>query len=155
MIFNRTLPLKLPLEKQHDLAARVHAMDFLVYAYVQSGNLAKAKAMETEALSIKQQDFSGDMDRFYFVHVHFPAQFAVETKAWKDAESLTAPADAAPDFQAAIDWARAIAAGHRRDVEAAKLAVKSYDDALEAVRKTTYAYVADQMATQRDEAHAC
>jgi hypothetical protein len=91
MIFNRTLPLKLPLEKQHDLAARVHAMDFLVYAYVQSGNLAKAKAMETEALSIKQQDFSGDMDRFYFVHVHFPAQFAVETKAWKDAESLTAP----------------------------------------------------------------
>jgi hypothetical protein len=71
-VIQSNLASKASAEKQHDLAARVHAMDFLVYAYVQSGNLAQAKAMEIEALSIKQQHFSGDMTAFISSMCIFP-----------------------------------------------------------------------------------
>jgi hypothetical protein len=49
---------------------------------------------------------------------------------------------------------KAIAAGHLRDVNAAREAVANYDRALAAVRQSSYAHVAEQMTTSRDEAHA-
>ncbi len=142
-------------EQQHATADRLHAMDFLEYAYLQLGDIDRAKAVESGALRVKQLDFSKDMQDYYFyVKVNFPSLLMLETKAWKDIYQLTLPPAAAPDFQAGIDWAKAIAAGHLRDRAAAEQAVHNYDSALEAVRKSTYAYVADQMTTSRDEAHA-
>lgn len=91
---------------------------------------------------------------FFYVQVHFPSLYAIETKNWKQAYSLAAPKDAGPDFQAVVYWARAIAAARLHDVNAAAAAVRNYDSALDAVRKTSYASVADQMASGRDEAHA-
>jgi hypothetical protein len=37
------LTSKTAAEKQHSLSDRVHAMEFMVYAYLQSGDFAKAK----------------------------------------------------------------------------------------------------------------
>ena len=142
-------------EQQHAAADRLHAMDFLEYACLQLGDLDRAKAIETEALSVKKQDFSKDMqDYFFYVQVHFPSLNLLETKNWNAAYSLTVPADYAPDFQAGIYWAKAIAAAHLHDIGATKDAVNNYDLALDAVRKTSYAYVAEQMTSSRDEAHA-
>ncbi len=144
---------KTTAEKQSATADRLHAMDFLLYAYLQMGQDRNANATENEALQVGKGDFSKDMeDYFYYVQAHFPALFALETHNWKAAEAL-APVPAGPEFQALTYWAQAVGAGHLRDVPAARSAVEKYDKALEAVKKGPYAYVAEQMATNRDEAH--
>ena len=149
------LACKAAAETQHGAVDRLHAMDFLEYAYLQLGDYGQAKAVETEALRVEQHEFSKDMeDYFFYVQVHFPALYVLETEDWKAAYKLKIPANAAPDFEAVIDWAKAVAAGHLRDVNAASEAVANYDRALDAVRKSSYAHVAEQMATSRDEAHA-
>ncbi|MGA8025988.1 MAG: hypothetical protein WB992_02510, partial [Bryobacteraceae bacterium] len=142
-------------EQQNAQPDRLHAMQFLEYAYLQLGERDQAKAVETEALATKKQDFGKDREGFYFyVQVSLPALYVMETKAWKDAYSLTIPEGAGPDYQAKVCWARAIAASRLHDAVGAGEAVKKYDSALEAVRKSSYAYVAEQMTTDRDEAHA-
>ncbi len=149
------LASKAAAEKQSQTASRLHAMDFLEYAYLQIGQDEKARAIEAEALQVPKQDFEAEMAPFfYYVQVHFPALLTLETRAWKDAGLLRFPADAAPDFQAVTYWAQAVAAGHLKDIAGAKKAVAKYDQALEAVKKSSYAYVADEMTTSRDEAHA-
>ncbi len=133
---------------------RLHAMDFLIYAYLQIGEEDKAKSIEAEALQVPKRDYSPEMQEFFDnVHARFPAMLALETRSWKDAESLS-PVNAAPDFQAITYWAQAVGAAHLHDVDATRAAVANYDKALEAVKKSTYAYVADSMSTARDEAHA-
>ncbi len=142
-------------KKQGATADRAHAMDFLEYAYLQTGQTENAKRTEEQALSIPRKDFPSEIPGlFFYVQVHFPSLFVLETRAWQDAEHLTAPPDAAPDFQANAYWAQAIGAAHLHDVPRARTAVEKYDAALDAVKKSSYAYVADEMATARDEAHA-
>ncbi len=149
------LESKAAAEKQGSTGNRAHAMDFLEYAYLQTGQSKKAKSIEEEGLSIPRKDFPEEIPGlFSYVQVHFPALFVLETRAWKDGEALKPPPDAAPDFQATIYWAQAIAAGHLHDIAAARAAVENYDRALDAVKKSAYAYVADEMTTTRDEAHA-
>ncbi len=148
------LESKAAAEKQRSTRDRVHAMDFLEYAYLQTGQSKRAKSIEEEALDIPQQDFpEGKSGYFSYMQVHFPALFVLETRAWRDAEELKPP-DAAPDFQAVIYWAQAIAAGHLHNIADARGAVEKYDRALDAVKKSSHAYVADEMTTTRDEAHA-
>jgi tetratricopeptide (TPR) repeat protein len=149
------LASKATAEKQGSTPARAHAMDFLEYAYLQTGQTSRAKAIEEEALRIKKKEFSDGMDDyFYYIQVHFPPLFNLETRDWKAAEALTPMPNAAPDFQAVTLWANAVGAGHLHDMAAARIAVEKYDQALEAVKKSSYAYVAEGMSNSRDEAHA-
>ncbi len=149
------LASKAAAEKQASTHDRAHAMDFLQYAYLQTGQAGRAKVIEEEALRISKQDFSKGMeDYFYYVQVHFPALFNLETQDWKTAEALTPVLNMAPDFQAVTLWANAVAAGHLHDVTAAQSAVNKYDQALEAVKSSSYAYVANGMSNSRDEVHA-
>ena len=141
--------------KQRSTHDRVHAMDFLEYAYLQTGQSAKAKVIGEEAMAIPKEEYAENfVDYFFRTQVHFPALLALETRAWREAENLQPPLNAAPAFQAITYWAQAVAAGHLRDVAVARTAVEKYDAALDAVKKSSYAYVADEMATTRDEAHA-
>ncbi len=149
------LASKTAAEKQSSTHDRAHAMDFLEYAYLQTGQNDRAKSIEEEALRIRKQEFSKDMeDYFYYVQVHFPALLNLEMRDWKTAEKLTPAPDFAPDFQAVTLWANAIAAGHLHDIAAARIAVTKYDQALEAVKKSSNSYVAKGMSNSHDEAHA-
>ena len=149
------LASKRTAEQQRQTAARLHAMVFLEYAYLQLGDFPKAKAVEIEAIGVPQAEYSAQMkDSFYYTQGYFPALYLLETGAWKSAASLPLDPKAPPDLQAQVFWARAVAAGHLRDSSAATAAVRSYDLAVEAVRKTSYAYVVDQMKATTDEAHA-
>jgi tetratricopeptide (TPR) repeat protein len=63
-------------------------------------------------------------------------------------------AGATPDLHAVICWAHAIAAGHLRDQKAGHEAARAYEEDLAAVKKSSFAYVADAMQNSRDETHA-
>lgn len=133
----------------------LHAMDFLEYAYLQIGDDAKAQAIVTKALAVRQDQLdAGFGDYLGYVHAHFPAVFALETLDWKSAEALEPPPGAEPANQAITYWARAVAAGHLRDVPAARAAAEQFDAMLDAVKKGPHPFAAKNMSGQRDEARA-
>ena len=141
-------------EQQKSFPDMLHAMNFLEYAYLQKGDFERAKQIETEALEVPKGELADMSGMFNYVRVRFPSLYLLETHDWKSALAMPIPEDVEPDFQAVVYWTRAVAAGHLRDTEAARRAVAGYDAKLEAVRKSSYAYVADSMVRERDEAHA-
>ena len=141
-------------EQQKSFPDVLHAMNFLEYAYLQKGNFDQAKRIETQALQVPKEQLGDIPGMFNYVRVRFPSLYLLETHDWKAAQSMPVPDDAEPDFQAVVYWTRAVASGHLRDVRAVQSAVASYDVKLDEVRKSSYAYVADSMTEERDEACA-
>lgn len=69
---------------------RLHAMEFLEYAYLQTGRFDAAKAIVTEAQTIQPTDVDPRYpDMWASVEARYPAMLAIETKDWKTAEHLT------------------------------------------------------------------
>jgi tetratricopeptide (TPR) repeat protein len=135
--------------------SRLHAMDFLEYAYLQIGEDGKAKEIIAESGTVQAADLEQGFSSYLnYVRAHFPATYALETRHWKDAEALHPPAGAEPMHQAITYWARAVGAGHLRDVAGARTAVRQFDTMIEAVKKSPHAYAAKGMQTNRDEAQA-
>ena len=141
-------------KQQRAFPEMLHAMSFLEYAYLQEGNFEQAGQVEKQALRVPKEQLGDMTGMFNNVRVRFPSLYMLETHDWKVAQFMPVPEDAEPDFQAVVYWTRAVAAGHLRDVRAAQAAVTSYDVMLDKVRKSSYAYVADSMIGERDEAHA-
>jgi tetratricopeptide (TPR) repeat protein len=139
----------------HMMHNRIHSMDFLEYAYLQIGDDAGAKGILDELATIKPEDVEQEF-RSYFNEMRalFPAQYALETRQWKDALAFQPPAGIEPYSSADTYWAQAVAAGHLHDAPAAQKAVAQFDAMVEATRKSNKSYIADNMTTDRDEAHA-
>ena len=134
---------------------QIHAMDFLEYAYLQIGENSKAKAIFDQLATIHAGDVDPGLDGYLDrMGAHLPAMYALETRQWKEALALQPPAGAKPSAQAITYWARAVAAGHLRDVAAARDAVLQYDAMLDTVRKSSRPHRADYLGANRDEAHA-
>jgi tetratricopeptide (TPR) repeat protein len=99
---------------------RLHAMDFLQYAYLQTGQEDRAKAITDEAAEIRPGDFSPGIDRYYYImESDFPTHLALETGDWSAAISLQPPAGADKLTRRAFYWAHAVAAGHLDNQQAA------------------------------------
>jgi tetratricopeptide (TPR) repeat protein len=135
--------------------ARLHPMDFLEYAYLQTGQDEKARAIEAEAVAVRNEGFTRGLEPYYFyVQAHFPALLALETKNWKAAESLQPIAGAKPGVQAITYWVQAVGAGHLGDVAAVRVAVHNLDEALEADKKSHPDSALPPVDTNKNEAHA-
>jgi tetratricopeptide (TPR) repeat protein len=140
--------------QQKSFPDMLHAMNFLEYAYLQKGSFEQAQQIQTEALKVTKDQLSDMEGMFNLVQVRFPSLYLLETHNWKAAQTMTVPQDVEPDFQAVVYWTRAVGSGHLKDINAAQAAVAGYDAALDEVRKSNSAYVADSMTGERDEAHA-
>ncbi len=135
---------------------RIHAMDFLEYAYLQIGDDAKAKAIVDELATFTQEEMDADFrpSLLNSMRLHFPILYALETRQWKDVFAIQPPADIPPYTKAQAYWAHAVAAGHLHEAAAARKAVEQFDAMLEATRKSDKPYLAESLKTDRDEAHA-
>lgn len=135
---------------------QIHAMEFLEYAYLQTGQDAKAAAILNEYRRVPRSDVTEALRSNYYDRTltTFPAMYVLETHDWRQALALRPPPAVEPFNQAIAWWARAVSAGHLRDAAAAQDAVTHYDAAVEATKKSSHAYVAEGMTTGRDEAHA-
>jgi hypothetical protein len=107
--------------EQHKAEAhyQVHALDFLSYSYLQSGQEAKAR----EVIESAQRVVGASDDEKVGAHAYFAARTAIELHRWKEAEALQAP-NIRKDKQATTQWARAIGAARSGDVADAETAVK-------------------------------
>jgi tetratricopeptide (TPR) repeat protein len=102
--------------------ARLHAIDFLEYAYLQSGQISQAAAMATEAKTVTESDVDPRFPNYYsIVEARYPVLLAIETQDWTTAADLKLEG---PNWfsQAQALLAHAIAAGHLHDAERGKAA---------------------------------
>jgi tetratricopeptide (TPR) repeat protein len=112
-----------PAELHTAAENRLHAMDFLQYAYLQVGDEDRAFAITQEAGEVRPGDFSAGVATYYHVmESDFPSHLVLETGDWTAAVALQPPPDADNPSRRAIYWARVIGAGHLGDAQAARQA---------------------------------
>jgi len=98
---------------------QTHAMDFLSYSYLQSGQEAKAREVIEHANHVVgATDEMKAGDRAYLA-----ARTALELHRWKEAAALPVAASR-EDWQSAVAWARAIGAARGGDLAGAESGVK-------------------------------
>jgi tetratricopeptide (TPR) repeat protein len=133
---------------------RLHAMDFLEYAYLQIGHDEEARTLVREALTVKAADVDPQLDVAYYpaIEAHFPSMLAIETHDWARAARLSAQKGAKWYVQQPVLLAHAIAAAHMRDAGAAKEAAAALDAVLP--NDVPELHPGGSGATVSDEIHA-
>jgi len=104
---------------------QLHAMDFLNYAYLQSGQVAKAEHLTDELKSVA----GANPDRLAYLQATFEARDALELHLWKAAAALYIPSSDSQtrEWPAGARiiayWATAIGLAHTGDVNGGQKAV--------------------------------
>jgi len=101
-----------------DFHDQLHAMDYLVYAYLQLGEDVKAKAVLDDMTTV-----TGFTENFlvgpYALAVS-PARYAIERSDWQTAAALQVRPTPLPHIEAMTHFARALGAARLNNPEAAK-----------------------------------
>ena len=105
--------------QQGDIGEELHAMDYLVYAYLQSGR-------DTDAAQVVQQ--LGNMSKLNrgefkvgYASTAIPIRYAVERSQWAEAAGIVPPTGAPPQVVAIAVWARGLGlarSGHAAEARA-------------------------------------
>src|ERR1700677_2696839 len=137
----------------------LHAMHFLLYADLQTGQDEAAKHIldqekQVQAAAPKNGDDTGMLEYYGYAAAHFPAIYNLEMRHWPDAAALEPAANATPELQRITFWARTIGSARMGDVEAPRRNVQKFKDAVWATRKSTVAYVLEGPQIARDEVNA-
>ena len=135
----------------------LHALHFLLYAYLQTGQDEAAKRILEQAKQIVATPPAGDtgmLEYYSFAAAHFPALYDLEMRHWTEAAALEPAQNASPHYQRITYWARTIASAQMGDVAASRSNAQKFDAAEEATRKSKYAYVLDGPNSMRGEVHA-
>jgi hypothetical protein len=121
-----------------------HAMDFLVYAYLQSGREAEAAKVieEVKAMPHMESMYGPDFDPQTFALSEFPAVYDLELRHWADAAALPIVPGALPGDQAVTYWARAIGAARSGNLAEAQKDLEQ----IEVIRKNLLAEKKTQSA---------
>jgi hypothetical protein len=92
--------------EQGDLGEELHAMDYLVYAYLQEGREREANEVVkqlTRMPKLDERDF-----KVSYASTAMPIRYAVERRQWSDAASLTPPQSAPPQVIAIAVWSQGL-----------------------------------------------
>ncbi len=100
----------------------LHAMDYLEYAYLQSGQDAKAQAVADDAAKVTSLDIPQFAAAYALAAI--PARHALELRAWKDAAAVklatTIPWAKYPYAEAIVHFARSVGSSRTGDLETAR-----------------------------------
>jgi tetratricopeptide (TPR) repeat protein len=136
--------------KQSGAMDQFHSDDFLLYAYLQSGQDAKARAvLHDSAAAIAHFESMSDMGEHYMVgmfpyyRTKLPIFFDLEMRDWNAAAAIDAIAGAPPETQTLTFWARTVAAGHLHQPRQARDNLVAYDALIEKIKQGRHAYFAD------------
>ena len=144
-------------ESRHQSGAmdQFHSGDFLLYAFLQTAQDARAKAVIADsAAAVQRFKAMPEMGERYmegmfpYYSTKLPVFFALEMRDWLAAAALEPVAGARPQTQTMTYWARAVADGHLRRAQQARADLAEYDSLMEEVRKGRHAYLADSTAAR-------
>jgi len=106
-----------------DAGHQYHAMEFLVYAYLQSGRDKEAKRVIDEVKTLPKMDnmYGTDFDPNLSAQVEYAASYVSELRLWKDAVALPLLTDNSDGDSSLTYKARAIGAARLGDLHTARL----------------------------------
>ena len=144
-------------EGRHQSGAmdQFHSYDFLLYAYLQSGQddraravLAETAAMLThfESMPAMGDDYMTGMFPFY--RSKYPIFYDLEMRDWAAAAALEPVPSAPPESQTLTYWARTVGAGHLRQPVQTRANLAKYRSLTEEIKKGRHAYFADSTGAQ-------
>lgn len=100
------LAARVAAQNQGDTGEELHAMDYLVYAYLQGGREREASEVIQQLKAMSRLDESDF--KTAFAATAMPIRYAVERRQWAEAASIVPPSAAPPQVTAMAVWARAI-----------------------------------------------
>ena len=127
-----------------------HSYDFLLYAYLQSGQDARAKEVlaksvvplnKIESMAGMGSGRMAGMVQYY--RTKLPIFYALERNDWKSAVAMEPAGGSPPQVAVLAYWARAIADGHLHQPERARADLARYDELMAELRKGSNAYMAE------------
>ena len=136
-------------EDWHD---QLHAMDYLVYAYLQLGQDANANAVLADMKTV-----SGFTETFLvgpYALAVAPARYAIERGDWKAAAALQVRPSPLPHVQAITHFARALGAARSGDPDAATADINKLRELRDKLRDAKDAYWSEQVDIQVQVASA-
>jgi tetratricopeptide (TPR) repeat protein len=92
--------------QQGDTGEELHAMDYLVYAYLQRGRYKDASQVMQQLDSMPKLN-AGDF-KIAYASTAIPIRYAVERGQWADAARIVPPTGAPPNVVAIAVWARGV-----------------------------------------------
>jgi tetratricopeptide (TPR) repeat protein len=135
-----------------DTAEELHAMDYLVYAYLQTGRDKEA------AQVIQQLNTMAKLDKGNFITAYaataMPIRYSVEQGRWSEAADTVAPAGAPPHVVAIAVWARGLGLARSGHVTEAGAEVDRLRQIEEQLRTAGNSYWATQVGIMRREVMA-
>ena len=127
--------------------ARLHAMDYMVYAYLQLARDGDARRVLDEAPRVAGA--KPTVRSVPYALAAIPARYAMERSAWKEAAELQLHASRFPFTEAITHFARAIGAARSGDAAAAERDVQELARIVEALKATKDAYWTVEVEVQR------
>jgi hypothetical protein len=136
-------------KESHD---QLHAMDYLVYAYLQLGQDSKAKAVLDDMNTV-----TGFTETFIpgpYALAASPARYAIERGDWKAAAELQVRPSPLANVQAITHFARALGAARSGNPEAARADIARLTELRDKLREAKDGYWSEQVDIQRQVATA-
>jgi len=133
-----------------------HAMDFLEYAYLQSGREADAQHLidEIKAMPPQKDMYGMGFDPRVWALVAFPARYALELHHWSDAAALQPVPDAELGDNAITYWTRAIGAAHTGNLDEVRKDVAELSSIHAQLLREKKKYFSEAVDQDHDEASA-
>jgi len=131
---------------------QLHAMDYLIYAYLQTGQDSEAKKVVDEVRAMKKAQPESYTSAYAFAAI--PARFAVERGLWSDAAKVTAqPADFPwknfPWTESLVYFANGLGAARMGDVASAQSSLQKLEQLRDVVKQANNGYATDQIEIER------
>ena len=142
------------------IAEALHAADYAVYAYLQMGREAQAKALLDQLPSLAARfdpnaiTGAAPGSAGVFALAAIPARWSLERSAWAEAAALEPRASDYSHAEAMTYFARALGAVHLRDFEKAEAGVDSLAAIQQRLSSKSERYWAEQVAIQHLAAQA-
>src|ERR1700733_7531052 len=149
---NSNLAAREAAQRQGDTGEELHAMDYLVYAYLQSGRDNDAVQTIQQLKNTPKLD-AGDF-KIAYASTAMPIRYAVERGQWADAAGIS-PADGAPLPVVAIAvWARGLGLTRSGHAAEARAEIDRLRQLEKQFRKSGDDYWATQVAIMKREVMA-
>ena len=135
----------------------LHASDYMVYAYLQTGQDDAAKQL----VASSAQTFLGfdpthaigaaPASAAYFAHATIPARYCLERRAWVDAAKLELHPSNLPFADSITYVAQGLGAAHLKDAVAAGKTIQALEQIRDKLMSQHESYWANQSEIQREE----
>ena len=138
--------------QQGDKGEELHAMDYLVYAYLQLGRDAEGARVLDQLLAVGALD--GSDFKMGYAASAMPARYAIERRKWSDAAQLVPVDEAPPQVLAVTLWARSVGLARSDKPAAARQEIEKMRNSYEQLRAANDNYSATQAHVEMNEAMA-